>query len=48
MSRTKLAAMSAAIWSVAVVIFMAFVLGAVLSEFDEKLRILVQAIGGAV
>lgn len=47
MRRNKLVALSAAIWSVAVVIIAAFVLGAVFSEFDEKLRILVQAMGGA-
>lgn len=46
MSRNKLAALSAIIWCIAVVIVVAFVLGAVLSEFDEKLRILVGAMGG--
>lgn len=48
MSRNKLAALSAVIWSVAAVIVVALVLGAVLSEFDEKLRMLVGAMGGAV
>lgn len=47
MRRNKLFSLSAVIWSVAVVIIAAFVLGAIFSEFDEKLRILVQAIGGA-
>lgn len=47
MRHNKLAALSAVIWSVAMVIVLAFAVGAVLSEFDEKLRILVQAIGGA-
>lgn len=47
MRRNKLAALSAFIWSVAVVIVVAFMLGAVLSEFDEKLRLLVGALGGA-
>lgn len=47
MRHNKLAALSAVIWSVAVVIIMAFLLGTVFSEFDEKLRILVGAMGGA-
>lgn len=47
MSRNKLAALSATIWSVAVVIILAFVLGAVLSEFNSALGMLTKALGGA-
>lgn len=47
MRRNKLAALSAVIWSVAVVIVVAFVLGAVLSEFNQALGALTKALGGA-
>lgn len=46
--RTKLAALSAVIWSAAVVIVVAFVLGAVFSELDRQIDALVKAIGGRV
>lgn len=48
MRRNKLAALSAVIWSVAVVIVVAFVLGAVFSEMDDQIDALVKAIGGRV
>lgn len=48
MRRNKLAALSAVIWSVAVVIIAAFVLGAVLNEFSQALGVLTKALGGAV
>lgn len=47
MRRNKLAALSAVIWSIAVVIVVAFVLGAVLSEFNQALGTLTKALGGA-
>lgn len=47
MRLNKLYALSAVIWSVALVIVFAFALGAVLSEFNQALAVLVKAIGGA-
>lgn len=47
MRHNKIAALSAVIWSVAVVILVAFVLGAVLSEFNSSIDMLTKALGGA-
>lgn len=47
MRRNTLSALSAVIWSVAVVIVVAFTLGAVLNEFSQALGVLTKALGGA-
>lgn len=46
--RAKLAALSAAIWSVAVVIVFVVLFGTWFKDFDRQIDALVKAIGGRV